>query len=349
MLDVGVGCGRRHKPNATGQPPVSPDTRGSVDYSLCVVNVQAVVVAYNRRELLNDALAAISSQTRPPDDIHVIDNASVDGTSQMVAENYPQVKLHTMPSNTGGAGGFAAGLAHALAAGAELVWLMDDDTVPLATALQELLSARDAYRGDPPAAMASRVVWTDGRDHPMNTPRTRPGVSRPELARAAAAGCVPVRSASFVSLLVAAQGVRRVGLPEADFFLWNDDFEFSTRLLRHSVGLYCPASVVEHRTKTFGSTDVDPGERFYFEVRNKVWTFTRSRGLSPQEKVLYGGSTARRWVRTFAASDDRKVLLSGLARGVADGARRGPRDPHDVLTLAGVSIPAVESAGPGSK
>ncbi len=336
-------------PWAQGYRPGSrrPGRPGSVHYSRCVVNVQAVVVAYNRRDLLSGALDAISSQTRPPDEIHVVDNASADGTSQMVAEKFPHARLHTLPSNTGGAGGFAAGIAYALAAGAELVWLMDDDTVPLSTALQELLEARGAYGGTPPAAMASRVVWTDGRDHPMNTPRPRPGVSRPDLARAAAVGCVPVRSASFVSLLVAAEPVREVGLPEADFFLWNDDFEFSTRLLRRGVGLYCPASVVEHRTKTFGSTDADPGERFYYEVRNKVWTFTRSSGLAPQEKVIYGGSTVRRWVRTFAASGQRRVLLSGLRRGVVDGLRRGPRDSHDVMTEAGAPLPAIDDAWRG--
>ena len=42
---------------------------------------------------------------------------------------------------------------------------------------------------------------------------------------------------------------------------------------------------------SFGSTDVDPGGRFYYEVRNKVWLFTRSRGLSPLEKIGYGGAT----------------------------------------------------------
>ena len=70
--------------------------------------------------------------------------------------------------------------------------------------------------------------------------------------------------------------VRERGLPVADYFLWNDDFEYSTRLIRGNVGLYCPDSVVVHKTKVFGSTDADPGERFFYEVRNKVWMFTRS-------------------------------------------------------------------------
>ncbi len=310
-----------------------------------MLNVQAVVVAYNRRDLLGEALTAISSQSRPLDGLHVVDNASTDGTSAMVADRFPDAVLHTLPTNTGGAGGFAAGIAFALADGADVVWLMDDDTVPSLTALEELVRAHDEYAGPTPAGVASKVVWTDGRDHPMNTPRARPGASRTDFAAATAIGCVPVRSASFVSFLIASDAVRTVGLPEADFFLWNDDFEFTTRLLRDRVGLYCPASVVEHRTKTFGSTDADPGERFYFEVRNKVWTFTRSDGLAPTEKALYAGSTLRRWARTFTASEQRGVLFAGLRRGLVDGARKAPRDTHEVMAAAGAPIPAVEPSG----
>jgi GT2 family glycosyltransferase len=300
--------------------------------------VHAVVVAYNRRELLQSALRALSDQTHPVDRIHVVDNASNDGTSAMVSEQFPHVHLHSLAANTGGAGGFAAGIAFAVDDGADLIWLMDDDTVPAQTALAELLRAREAAGAPSPAVVASRVLWTDGRDHPMNTPRIRPRASNEELSAAASVDCLPIRSASFVSVLVDAETVREVGLPEAEFFLWNDDFEFTTRLLRHRRGLFCPASVVEHRTRTFGSTNADPGERFYFEVRNKVWTFFRSSGLSPTEKVLYGGSTLRRWMQTFAASKERGVLWSGLGRGLKDGVLRRPRPASVVLADAGVPI-----------
>lgn len=310
-----------------------------------MVSVSAVVVAYNRCELLHAALEAITSQSMPPTTVHVVDNASTDGTSQMVRRDFPDVTLHTLATNTGGAGGFAAGLAFALDGGAQLAWLMDDDTVPERTALAELVSAYERFPGQRPAGIASRVVWTDGRDHPMNTPRIRPGATHEELSNASSVGCLPVRSASFVSFLVEADAVRAVGLPRAEFFLWNDDFEFSTRLLRDRVGLYCPASRVEHRTKGFGSTDVDPGERFYFEVRNKVWTFTRSTGLRPKEKAVYGGSTLRRWAKTFAASKDRRLLFKGLGRGLADGIRRGPRGTREVLANAGVELPSRSAAG----
>jgi len=299
--------------------------------------VVAVVVTWNRRDLLRLALGALRTQTRPVDEIVVIDNASSDGTSEMVRSDFPDAKLVTLDHNTGGAGGFAAGLDLALAEHKpDLLWLMDDDTVPEPTALGELLATADRYPGRKrPVLLASRVVWSDGRDHPMNTPRRKPWVRRAEARRADAAGAMPIRSASFVSILVDADMVRDRGLPIADYFLWNDDFEFTTRMLRRRIGLLCPESVVVHKTKTFGAADADPGPRFFYEVRNKVWTFTRSRGMNPLEKATYGAGTARRWLRTFVASRDRRALAREFRRGMRAGLRSRPRSNAEAL--AGVS------------
>jgi len=297
--------------------------------------VVAVVVTWNRRALLTESLDALAAQTRPLDAVVVVDNASDDGTAQALAAR-SDVEVHTLTRNTGGAGGFAYGLAAALRDDADLIWLMDDDTVPSADALQALLDARAGYPGDvAPALVASRVVWTDGRAHPMNTPRPNPFARRAERVAADAVHCVPVRSASFVSVLVDAEVCKRRGAPIADYFLWNDDFEFTTRLLRGNVGLLCPASLVVHKTRTFGSTDADPGERFFFEVRNKIWLLTRSRSLAPVERLVYTASTLRRWARTITGSSDRGVLWRALGRGLLAGVRRGPRPNKEVL--AGVT------------
>jgi rhamnopyranosyl-N-acetylglucosaminyl-diphospho-decaprenol beta-1,3/1,4-galactofuranosyltransferase len=309
--------------------------------------VIAVVVTWNRRDLLLESLAAVLAQTRPPDTVIAVDNASTDGTPDAVRAGFPAVRLATLAKNTGGAGGFAYGLALALADGADLVWLMDDDTVPEPGALRALLDARDqAGRDDQPVLLASRVRWTDGRAHPMNTPRAKPFATGAEQRRAAAAGCVPIRSASFVSILVDAVACRQRGLPQADYFLWNDDFEFTTRLLRGRTGWLCPASVVVHKTSTFGSTDADPGPRFFYEVRNKIWTLRAHGALSPAERVLYGGATLRRWARTFRGSADRGTLRSCLVKGVAAGLRSGPRPTAEVLAAAGAELPGPVSPPP---
>jgi GT2 family glycosyltransferase len=311
--------------------------------------VVAVVVTWNRRALLEESLAAVRAQTHPPDVVVVVDNASTDGTDALLAElvDEPDVEVLTLTSNTGGAGGFAAGMERALTHRPDLVWLLDDDTVPTPTAAEHLVRAWSGYSAGRPSLLASRVVWTDGRDHPMNTPRPKPGARTAERRFAAAVGCVPIRSASFVSIMCDAAVVAERGLPVADYFLWNDDFEYSTRLIRGHAGLYCPASVVVHKTRTFGSTDADPGERFFYEVRNKIWMFGRSRGLSPAEKVLYGGSTLRRWARTFARSGDRPTLARGLLRGLATGLRSAPRPNGAVLEAAGSRPHTPEQLAPG--
>jgi len=293
--------------------------------------VVAVIVTWNRRDLLLESVAAVSAQSRAPDAVIVVDNASTDGTPAAVRSTFPGVQLATLAVNHGGAGGFAYGMALALADGADLIWLMDDDTVPEPDALVTLLAARGRHPGTPPALVASRVLWTDGRAHPMNTPRAKPFATAAERRTATAAGCIPIRSASFVSILVEAAECRRRGLPMADFFLWNDDFEFTTRLLRGRAGLLCPASVVVHKTATFGGTDADPGDRFFFEVRNKIWTL-RSSSLAPAERMLYAGSTLRRWARTYARSRHRRALLSSLSRGLAAGVRTTPRPNEQVLS-----------------
>lgn len=298
--------------------------------------VIAVVVTWNRRALLAEALQALQEQTVPVTRIIVVDNASDDGTGSMLSAQFPDVEVVRSQVNTGGAGGFAIGIDRALTHESDALWLMDDDTVARPGALDALVQARVGYAPGtpslaPPALVASRVVWTDGREHPMNTPRAKAAASREERASAQRAGCTPIRTASFVSVLLDTARVREVGLPIADFFLWNDDFEYSARLVRGRRGIYCPASVVVHKTASFGGADADPGERFFFEVRNKVWTFTRAHGLNPAEKVLYGGSTARRWAGTIARSDNRPVLVRGLAKGLGAGLRNGPRDSATLI------------------
>lgn len=298
--------------------------------------IVAVLVAYNRRDLLIEALDALGAQDHALAHVLVVDNASTDDSADVARAHPVRPVVLSLARNTGGAGGFAAGIAHAVdMLGADGVWLMDDDTIPTPSALRELVQAWRAYPG-PVDAAGSRVVWTDGRDHPMNTPRQRPRASRASVASAATVGAVPVRSTSFVSMLVSAEAVRAHGLPIADYFIWNDDFEYSCRLLRDGTGLHVPASVVEHRTKTFGATDADPGERFYYEVRNKIWMLTRSSALTGFERALYTGASVRRWARTVSRSRARDVLWRAGRRGLVDGVRRRPAPTTRVLAGLGL-------------
>ncbi|MFD1720867.1 glycosyltransferase [Amnibacterium endophyticum] len=302
-------------------------------------SVVAVVVAYNRKALLLESLAALRTQSAPLTAVIVVDNASDDDSAATALAFWPEIELVRLTRNTGGAGGFATGMAMAIARhDPDWVWVMDDDTIPTETALAELLVAVD----QPGVVLAgSRVVWTDGSDHPMNTPRRNPFAKKEELREAAERGVTPVRSSSFVSMLVSAERVKEAGLPIADYFIWNDDFEFSTRMLRGGRGLFVPESVVVHKTKARANTDADPGARFFFEVRNKIWLMLFSHGLNPFEKAVYLGSTLLRWFRTFRSSRQRGFLFTQLRRGLVAGFRSRPRLNADALSDLGAVTEAV--------
>ncbi|MFT4246166.1 MAG: glycosyltransferase [Micrococcaceae bacterium] len=298
--------------------------------------VIAVVVSYNRRELLEQTLNGINNGEVIPKGIVLVDNASTDDTQAFLAQYDSKVplKLISLSKNMGGAGGFTIGMAEAMKLDPQLLWLMDDDTVPEKQTLKELVRVWFEYSpisAGRPAFVASKVVWNDGREHPMNTPRQRPSVAPSAIEAAKAVSAIQVRSASFVSLLVDAKDVKRVGLPIADYFLWNDDFEYSTRLAKHAVGLFAPTSEVLHLTKEFGSTDKDPGVRFVWEVRNKLWMFKHSNSLSPAEKVLYGGASALRWGKTIAKSKDPLQLVKHFGTGLKDGFTKSPKSNETVL------------------
>lgn len=294
---------------------------------LAPMHVTAVVVTYNRPDLLRESLDALADQTRPADRVIIIDNASTDESGRVADEHHIGADVLHLNRNVGGAGGFTAGMAHALRSGehTDFLWIMDDDTVPLPDALAELLAAdhRLQQRGISAAVLSSRAVWTDGRDHPMNSSRTRLGVPQSEVERFAEIGVRPIRTASFVSALIRAGEVRTHGLPKADYFIWSDDFEFTGRLLRSGQGFAVPGSVVEHRTVAFSNAAANPGSRMRYDVRNRLWTLLRTDSFTRKEQVLYGGKSALGWGRTLLRT--RGDLLPIAWRGLREGLREMPR------------------------
>ena len=281
----------------------------------------AVVVTHDRRELLRECLAALQGQTRRCDEILVIDNASSDGTGEMLAADFPAVNVRRLDTNEGGAGGFYEGMRGAYDGGFDWLWVMDDDTIPTPTALERLLEGRDTASrlGEAPVALASKVVWTDGRLHPMNG--ARPALRRMEgLVEGASQGLLLLRSASFVSLLVHRGAIERFGLPIKRYFIWTDDIEFTARILRWESGYLVPTSVVHHKTATAHTTAEGSRERFFYYVRNSLY-MTRGRAWDRQEKLrilwmlliqIWRYLRHNRWSPGAAL-----VVARGLAHGIA--------------------------------
>jgi rhamnopyranosyl-N-acetylglucosaminyl-diphospho-decaprenol beta-1,3/1,4-galactofuranosyltransferase len=287
--------------------------------------VCAVVVTHNRRALLSECLAALADQTRAPDRVIVVDNASTDGTGAMLAAEHPEVDTLTLSENAGGAGGFYEGLRRAHGLGADWVWLMDDDTIPEPPCLEALLHAATRAPEAPPALLSSKVVWTDGRLHPMNTQ----GFERERIDRVLAGarlGLLPLRTATFVSLLVSREAIDRCGLPLRRYFLWSDDIEYSARVMRRLPGYLVPESVAVHKTERPYTAVSTTGDRFYFHVRNTLFMM-RGTAWSGAEKpsLLFGLAVST--IAYLRANRFTPRVLATVLRGVRDGLAPGAPTP----------------------
>lgn len=291
-----------------------------LEQSAAVASVQVVLVTYNRRELLREALAAVASQERQSQGVLVVDNASSDGTAEMVRSEFPTVELLRLGQNEGGAGGFHEGMRWAYEHGADWMWLMDDDTIPRPSALRELLAAADRLRPSTmPMLLASKALWRDGRMHPMNVP----GADRDRMSRVvlgAELGVMPLRSATFVSLLVHRTAVERYGLPLKRFFIWSDDIDYTNRILQDETGFLVPTSVVEHRTSNPHTAMSATPERFYYHVRNTVFMI-RGRGRQPRERIILVWVLLSSVYEYLAATEQRRATLGFIGRGLLDGLR----------------------------
>lgn len=102
------------------------------------MQVVGVVVTYNRVDVLGRSLQILANQSRPLDHLIVVDNGN-DPAVQTLLEDAGKnarggagMPVTYLPSqhNLGGAGGFALGMLHALALGADWVWCADDDGHP---------------------------------------------------------------------------------------------------------------------------------------------------------------------------------------------------------------------------
>ena len=277
--------------------------------------VCAVVVTRNRLELLTRCIEHLDRQSRRPDSILVVDNASTDGTYDALRARagIDVLRLH---ENTGGAGGFARGLGEAHSRGYDWYWLMDDDTFADVHCLEELLDG--AARAPAPASLVTSVVqWKDGRLHPMNRPWPRT-TARAEFVRAVSVGLVPVRSASFVSTLIHSRAVDRHGLPHAHYSIWHDDSDYTRRILADGRGYLVPDSVATHWTAQPADVVGDDRGRFYYKVRNHVWT-VRGDAFQGLEK-LWGWKSLLVAIKSYIVKSDSKLrAIRVVARGLRDG------------------------------
>lgn len=272
-----------------------------------------VVVTHKRRELLAESLKVLSTQTRPLDHLIVIDNACEDDVRELVEATPMPVTYIGSQHNLGGAGGFALGMLHALALGADRVWLADDDGRPEGPEVLAILLACAQKHG---LAEVSPVVCDIDNPDLLAFPLRRGIVwrrRRSELHEAAdtasggGAGAdpesdlLPGIASLFNGALFTAEAIDAVGVPDLRLFVRGDEVELHRRLVRS--GLLFGTCLETAYLHPNGADEFKPilGGRMhtqypdnkvkrYFTYRNRGYLLSQPglRKLLPQEFARFG-------------------------------------------------------------
>lgn len=237
-------------------------------------SICAVVVTYNRKEKLKKCIECLIRQVGSKCDVLIVDNASTDGTYDMIRNEFTIMGIYyyNTGANLGGAGGFEFGVKEAVRKGYEYIWIMDDDTWPSETALYELIKVDTELNGKW-GFLSSVAYWTDGAICRMNIQKRN--IFRHIGKKEYESEYSPIKMCSFVSLLVKSEIVKEVGLPIGDYFIWTDDYEFTGRISRKNKCYVVPGSKVihamtRHTRVNFATDESDRIDRYKYIYRNDV-------------------------------------------------------------------------------
>lgn len=330
-------------------------TLAAPDVAQPAPRIATVMVTYNRLSMLQKSLPLLLAQNA--DSVVVVDNASTDGTAAWLAgQDDPRLTVLTLPENSGGAGGFEAGMARLVGSGEpDWILLLDDDAWPEEKALQTFAKTVPNLPAATGAVVAA-VRLPNGRIAEMNRPGSNPfwhlrkiystltrgsraGFKLPDSAYAPDAPLVEIDNGSFVGYFVSRAGWQQVGLPEGGLFIYGDDVLYSLRLRRAGLKIvFAPALRFSHDC---GSMDAHfvyrPLWKIYYHCRNGVAIAWVAAGplVFPLALIWYVVVWSRRGRR--CPQPERGLYWRMMWTGIRDGLlrRRGRVDAiHRMAALA---------------
>jgi rhamnopyranosyl-N-acetylglucosaminyl-diphospho-decaprenol beta-1,3/1,4-galactofuranosyltransferase len=265
--------------------------------------VCAVVVTHRRPEQLAKSLDVVTTQTRMIDHLIVVDNDHDEQVSELVAGQAVRSTYLGSRRNLGGAGGFALGMLHALALGADWVWLADDDGRPGdSEVLATLLACAHRHGLAEVSPMVCDLDQPDRLAFPLRRGLVwRRRVDELRTKDSPGSDLLPGYASLFNGALFRAETIAAVGVPDIRLFVRGDEYDVHRRLVRSGLPFgTCLDTVYLH---PYGSDEFkpilggrmhtqypdDPVKRF-FTYRNRGYVLSQPglRRLLPQEWLRFG-------------------------------------------------------------
>jgi len=243
----------------------------------------SIVVTFNRKDLLLEAIDSLLNQSVVPSKVIIIDNHSTDGTRSLLVEkgilDNDKIEYRYLPENIGGAGGFAKGMTIANTMG-DLDWvsLSDDDAIFKPDYFEKLIE----YHEDNPQAkiLTGSVYLEDGRlQIDQRNKFTNTTTFRCEaIPKAAYQGNFEFDQYTFCGVFMDMAVINEVGIADEGFFIWWDDCEYSVRTRKIAKPINISNAVLIHKTYLPSldfKTKFVPDWRKYYGLRNRLITIFR--------------------------------------------------------------------------
>jgi len=281
-------------------------------------SVTVVTVTYGDRwKFLDLVLHSLLNEQTAVNFIVIVDNGAKDDIETRVKKySSDRIIIVHLPKNTGSATGYKVGIETAIEeTNSDLIWLLDDDNKPDLDALEHLLNGYEllgrnpnnallslrnndsklvdfAFRGNLIGSRLNSFFGFHILDLPQRITRYIRNPNQP------ANPCLPlaqVRFSSYGGLLFHRSWVKLIGLPNSDFFIYGDDYEYTYRITKSGGCIYlCATSRIQDIDKSWHnqprkghpllSTSASK-ERIYYSVRN--YSFFEVNQLAPNRFVYY--------------------------------------------------------------
>jgi len=306
------------------------------------VRVVAVVVNWNGGEDNLACLRSLLGQTGPPAEIVFVDNGSSDGSAELVAERFPDVRVLRNAENLGFGGASNQGIALGLERGADAAFLVNNDVELPPDTLAQLVEAlgrepgvgivgpRVLYRDEPHRIWAAGGVLTWRRN--LTTLCGHGGADHPRWQRTRRVDYVP-----GCAMLVRREVFERVGLFDPEYFMYTEDVDFCLGASRAGFASLCEGrAAAHHAASTSTGGGYNPRRKYMMGV-NSIWFLRRYAG-APQwaSFVLFDVLTLPfAWLLGLPFGRGRSVLAKAL--GIVDGLR-GRRVTGDQLGKGGTIL-----------
>ena len=289
----------------------------------------AVIVTYNRKELLSHNIESLLRQTKYIDKIFIVDNCSIDGTYEYLCEKKwignEQFQYIKTKENIGGAGGFFVGTKAAFEAGADWIILMDDDGAATDQYTFEKIMdvAEDLYSKN----VANHKLFLNALVHKENllSFKIRNMYTVEEAVKNAENRMLINAANPFNGTVVSKELVAEIGYPNKDFFIKGDEVNDKQRALDAGayVATVVDAKYTHPRPETYEKMVLGIKVPFFVEAPWKEYYAARNFTFMYKQKKQYKGIAFElifvKLLAIFSMKCKKIETIKMLFKGVVDG------------------------------